>query len=159
MEQGIGENAVFQITHQSAYRIIGTQSSLELPVLRHWDARDPQQVGWDEPLNNHYFTPDYPDPYQAQLAQFQGVIRQDVSPVVSVPDAANTLSATLTIAQSSQNGRHVTRQRYYRWHALFDTFQNAHIVGDGRATHVKDAGQFSLRYLNATRRAHKLHGR
>ena len=112
MEQGSRENAVFQFTQQGAYRIMGTQSSLELPVLRLWDARDPQHLGWDKPLNNHYFAPDYHDSYQAQFAHFQSVIRQDVAPVVSVPDAANTLSATLAIAQSSQSGQRVTLQRF-----------------------------------------------
>ena len=67
MEQGSRENAVFQFTRQSAYRIIGTQGGLKLLVLRLWNARYLQQVGWDQPLSNRYFAPSYHDPYQTQL--------------------------------------------------------------------------------------------
>lgn len=107
MEQGSRENAVFQFTRQSAYRIIGTQGGLKLPVLRLWNARYLQQVGWDQPLSNRYFAPSYHDPYQTQLKHFQRVIQQGIAPVVSVPDGAHTLSATLAIAQSSQSVQRV----------------------------------------------------
>lgn len=81
-------------------------------MLRLWNACDPQQVGWDQPLSNHYFAPRYHDPYQAQLKHFQRVIQQGIAPVVSVPDGANTLSATLAIAQSSQSGQRVRALRF-----------------------------------------------
>lgn len=105
IEQGSGENPVFAHTQQSAYRLIGTEGSLELPVLRAWNARVPGEIGWDRPIVGDYLFPEYEEPYQAQLRHFQRLVRQDEAPVVSVQDGARTLAATLAVAQSGASGQ------------------------------------------------------
>ena len=101
IEQGSGENPMFAYTGQSAYRLVGTEGSLELPVLRAWSARVAGQAAWDKPLTAEYLMPHVHDPYQAQLSHFQRLVRLDEAPVVSVLDGARTLAATLALAQSS----------------------------------------------------------
>ena len=101
IEQGSGENPVFEYTGQSAYRLVGTAGSLELPVLRAWSARVPGEAAWDKPIVGDYLVPHIHDPYQAQLSHFQRLVRLDEAPVVSVLDGARTLAATLAVAQSS----------------------------------------------------------
>lgn len=102
IEQGSLENPRFPHSGQSAYRLMGTKASLELPVLRRWFAPGP--IGWDQPIKDEAITPPYHDPYQAQLAHFQRLVRLDETPVVSVLDGARTLAATLAVAQSGADG-------------------------------------------------------
>jgi predicted dehydrogenase len=106
IEQGSNENPTFGYSGQSAYRLIGTKGSLELPVLRAWTAQMPGEIGWDRPIMSSDLTSHYHDPYQAQLRHFQRLIRLNEEPVVSVIDGARTLAATLAVAQSSADGRH-----------------------------------------------------
>ncbi len=102
IEQGSGENPVFGYTAQSAYRLVGTDGSLELPVLRAWSARVPGEAAWDKPIVGDYLLPRMQAPYEAQLRHFQRLVRLDEAPVVSVLDGARTLAATLAVAQSSE---------------------------------------------------------
>lgn len=102
IEQGSGENPAFAYTGQSAYRLIGTEGSLELPVLRAWSARVAGEAAWDKPIVGDYLMPRVHDPFQAQLSHFQRLVRLDEAPVVSVLDGARTLAATLAVAQSSE---------------------------------------------------------
>jgi len=106
IEQGSRENPAFAYAGQSAYRLIATQGSLELPVLRRWAAQTPGDIGWDRPIVSQDLPPAYHDPYQAQLSHFQRLIRANEAPVVCVRDGARTLAATLAVAQSSADGRH-----------------------------------------------------
>jgi len=101
MEQGSQENDLFGFTHESSYRLIGSRGSLELPVLRQWNARVAGEEAWDWPLVGSYLGGDRWDAYEAQLAHFQRVIRLGDAPMVSVEDGARTLAATLAIAQAS----------------------------------------------------------
>lgn len=102
IEQGSGENPAFAYTGQSAYRLIGTEGSLELPVLRAWSARVAGEAAWDKPIVGDFLMPRVHDPFQAQLSHFQRLVRLDEAPVVSVLDGARTLAATLAVAQSSE---------------------------------------------------------
>lgn len=52
------------------------------------------------------------DPYIAQLEHFQRLVRLDEPPMVSVRDGANTLAATLAVAQSARDGRRVAPQLF-----------------------------------------------
>jgi predicted dehydrogenase len=104
IEQGSRENANFAYTEQSAYRLIGTQGSVELPVLRSWTAPTPEDIRWDRPIIGDYIATDQHDPYRTQLSHFQRLIRLDETPVVSVIDGARTLAATLAVAQSGNEG-------------------------------------------------------
>jgi predicted dehydrogenase len=105
IEQGSHENPNFPYTGQSAYRLIGTKGSLELPVLRTWTARDPADIRWDRPILDEDHAPDFHDPFEAQLGHFQRMIRTDEPPIVSVLDGARTLAATLAAMQSGDEGR------------------------------------------------------
>jgi predicted dehydrogenase len=107
IEQGSGENPTFPQTGQSAYRVIGTRGSLEMPVLRLWQPRTPNEIGWDKPLASTNIRPDYHDPFEAQLRHFQRLIRLNETPRVSVLEGAKTLAATLAVAQSSSTGKPV----------------------------------------------------
>jgi predicted dehydrogenase len=111
IEQGSQENPSFPFAGQSAYRLVGTTGSLELPVLRHWTAAVPGEAAWDRPIAGHDLTVPYQDPYQAQLAHFQRLVRRDEPPVVSVADGANSLAATLAVAQAGAEGRRCRPRR------------------------------------------------
>ena len=102
IEQGSGENPAFGYTGQSAYRLIGTEGSLELPVLRAWSPRVAGEAAWDKPIVGDPLLPKVQDPYQVQLSHFQRLVRLNEPPVVSVLDGARTLAATLAVAESSQ---------------------------------------------------------
>ena len=104
IEQGSGENPMFADTGQSAYRLIGTSGSLELPVLRRWMARVPGDIGWDRPIVSEDIALPYQDPFQQQLRHFQRLVRRDEPPMVSVADGARTLAATLAVAEAGQSG-------------------------------------------------------
>ena len=104
IEQGTNENPSFAFTGQSAYRLVGTQGSLELPVLRHWGAKIPGDIGWDRPIIATALDVPWHDPYVAQLEHFQRLVRKNEAALVSVLDGANTLAATLAVAQSAAEG-------------------------------------------------------
>jgi predicted dehydrogenase len=110
IEQGSRENPRFPYSGQSAYRITGTQGSLELPVLRVWEAQT--EAAWDKPIRSSDLSERYHDPYKAQLAHLQRMIRLDEPSVVPVLDGARTLAATLAIAQSAGDGRLCTPERF-----------------------------------------------
>jgi predicted dehydrogenase len=103
IEQGSGENPMFADTGQSAYRLIGTSGSLELPVLRRWMARVPGDISWDRPIVSEDIAVPYQDPFQQQLRHFQRLIRLDEPAVVSVADGARTLAATLAVAEAGHS--------------------------------------------------------
>jgi len=105
IEQGSGENPMFADTGQSAWRLVGTRGSLELPVLRHWKPAVPGAIGWDRPIVSEALTVPYHDPFQAQLGHFQRLVRLDESPVVSVLEGARTLAATLAVALAGAAGQ------------------------------------------------------
>ena len=108
IEQGSQENPHFRFSGQSAYRLIGTRASLELPVLRLWGPQAPGEVGWDKPIVATDLPVSYRDPFEAQLEHFQRLIRLGEPAMVSVSDGANTLAATLAVAQSGREARRLT---------------------------------------------------
>jgi predicted dehydrogenase len=112
IEQGSLENPKFPFSGQSTYRLVGTKGSLELPVLRGWAAARADAIGWDREIAATDLAVPYHDPFQAQLAHFQRLIRLDEPPVVSVRDGANTLAVTLAIQQSGVDGRRLSPQRF-----------------------------------------------
>ena len=107
IEQGSRENPHFKYSGQSAYRLVGTKASLELPVLRLWGPRAQGEIGWDKPIVATELSVPYRDPFEAQLEHFQRLIRLDEPPMVSVRDGANTLAAILAVAQSGREGARI----------------------------------------------------
>jgi len=99
IEQGSGENPSYAFTHESAYRLIGSLGSLEMPVLKKWSARTSGQEVWDKPLTSEYLLNPSWDVYEEQLAHFKRVIQTGESPICSVEDAAKSLAATLAIVE------------------------------------------------------------
>lgn len=112
IEQGSWENPRFPHSGQSAYRLTGTKGSLELPVLRVWEAEAPGDMAWDRPIRGTDMPAPYRDPYKTQLAHFQRMIRRNEPSLVPVLDGARTLAATLAIAQSARDGRVCTPERF-----------------------------------------------
>ncbi|HEY1876891.1 MAG TPA: Gfo/Idh/MocA family oxidoreductase [Rhizomicrobium sp.] len=112
IEQGSLENPRFAFTGESAYRIVGTRGSLELPVLRSWTAAAPDDARWDRPIVATDIPVPWRDPFEAQLEHFQRLVRLDEPPVVSVSDGANTLAATLAVAHSAGHGRRCAPSRF-----------------------------------------------
>jgi len=112
IEQGSKENPLFPYAGQSAYRLTGTEGSLELPVLKLWRAAIPGAIGWNKPITGTALPERYHDPYKAQLIHFQRLIRLNEAPVVSVLDGARTLAATLAIAQASETERLCAPERF-----------------------------------------------
>jgi predicted dehydrogenase len=112
IEQGSRENPLFPYAGQSAYRLTGTEGSLELPVLKIWRAAAPDAIGWDKPITGEVLPERYHDPYKAQLAHFQRLIRLNEAPIISVSDGARTLAATVAIAQASETGRLCVPERF-----------------------------------------------
>jgi len=112
IEQGSKESALFPYAGQSAYRLAGTEGSLELPVLKLWRAATPGANQWNKPIAGIGLSERYHDPYKAQLAHFQRLIRLNEPPIVSVLDGARTLAATLAIAQASETERLCAPERF-----------------------------------------------
>ncbi len=112
IEQGTRENPNFAFTGQSAYRLVGTQGSLELPVLRQWGAKTAGDIGWDLPIIATDIDVPWHDPYMAQLEHFQRLIRRGEPALVSVLDGANTLAATLAVAEAAQTGKSCAPRRF-----------------------------------------------
>jgi len=112
IERGSRENPLFPYAGQSAYRLTGTEGSLELPVLKLWGAATPGANRWDKPIASTALPERHHDPYKAQLAHFQRLIRLNEAPVVSVLDGARTLAATLAIAQASETERLCVPERF-----------------------------------------------
>ncbi len=81
-------------------------------MLRSWTARMPGDVAGTSRSLRPILPLPYRDPFQAQLEHFQRLIRLGEPPVVSVSDGANTLAATLAVAQSSREGRRCTPRRF-----------------------------------------------
>ncbi len=114
IEQGTAENPAFAYTGENSYRLIGTEGALELPNLRLWSARDPQQIGWDKPLTATPMKVLEKDPYIEQLRHFRRVIQEGEAPLVSAEDGARTLAATLAVAEAGRTGKPVELDKAFR---------------------------------------------
>ena len=114
MEQGTRENTMFPYAGENSHRYIGTEGSLELPVLRLWSARNPRLIGWDKPLA--VMPIEYVDcnPFVEQLKHFCRMIRVEESPVASAEEGARTLVATLAITRSARLGAPVDLTSTFR---------------------------------------------
>ncbi len=114
IEQGTAENPAFAFTAENSYRFIGTEGSLELPNLKLWSARDPQQIAWDKPLASTPIKVPDSDPYVEQLKHFRRVIRDGETPLVSAEDGARTLAATLAVTEAGRTQRPVELAAMFR---------------------------------------------
>ena len=105
-EGGSGENPGIAETGQSAYRLMGTAGSLELPSVTLW--RPEREPGdWSTPLIGETMEHRRTDPLPAQLRHFLAVARGEAAPLVSGEDGLATLEATLAVLDSARSGRSV----------------------------------------------------
>ena len=100
-----GENLLFRGLDQSSYHLSGTEASVNLPMLNVF--RYPGARGWNEPLMQERLPHERGDPYTLQLRHFIDVARGEAEPLVSAPDAARTLRATLAVREAAATGQAV----------------------------------------------------
>ena len=112
-DQTAGENPTFPAHTADAYRISGTEGTLELPSLTLW--RYPGQRGWDQRLLRETHAVPARDPLEQQTLHFLRVIRGEEAPLVSGRDGARTMAATLAVGQSAAEGRPVRPEEPAEW--------------------------------------------
>ncbi len=99
-EGGSGENPGIAETGQSAYRLMGTAGSLELPSLTLWQAGQ-EPADWSTALNGQRVAYRPTEPLPAQLRHFLAVLRGEAEPLVSGADGLATLQATEAVLNSA----------------------------------------------------------
>jgi predicted dehydrogenase len=104
-DQTAGENPAFQQHAADAYRISGTEGTLELPSLRVW--RYAGARGWLERLHPETLPSGHGDPLALQTRHFLRVARREEAPLVPGEDGARTVAATLAVSRSAREGREV----------------------------------------------------
>lgn len=112
-DQTAGENPHFARHVADAYRISGTDGTLELPSLTLW--RYEGARGWDQPLSRTTHPVPPRDPLEQQTLHFLRVVRREVAPVVSGRDGARTVAATLAVGQSAATGSAVRPEEPATW--------------------------------------------
>lgn len=101
-DQTCGENPVFVRHQANAYRLCGTEASLEIPEMALW--RYAGKRGWDQALTREVVAVAPGDPLVEQMRHFLRVIRREEAPLVSGRDGVATLAATLAVKRSAQTG-------------------------------------------------------
>ena len=104
-DQTAGENKNFPRHAADAYRISGTQGTLELPSLTLW--RYPGASGWAERFEVRQLEAATADPLEQQTLHFLRVLRGEEPPLVSGPDGARTVAATLAVSRSAAERREI----------------------------------------------------
>jgi len=97
-----GEAAHYPQQLADAHYISGTHGALTLPHLRMW--RYEGEMGWKEPLTEH-FTPAFRcDPYERQLSHLRQVAEGHAAPICTGPDALETLRTVQGILEAASSG-------------------------------------------------------
>lgn len=112
-DQTAGENPAFPRHDADAYRISGTEGTLELPSLRLW--RYPGARGWNERLEVTSLPAEAGDPLERQTLHFLKVVRGEEAPLVSGYDGARTVAATLAVSRSGREGREIRMEEMAGW--------------------------------------------
>lgn len=98
-EQTSGEDAAYaRYADQDCCFVAGTLGSLALPTLRRWQVQGLRS--WNGPMRCDTLTAAAADPLARQLDHFCDVIERRCAPLVSVDDAARSLSVTLAVMQA-----------------------------------------------------------
>jgi predicted dehydrogenase len=106
-EATTGENPYYFRTHENCYHFFGTQGSLTFPELRVVRYANPQQAGWQFPLETEQIAIESYDPLVAQLKHFCKVIAGKEEPRTSGEDASRSLAVVRAILKSGQSGKPV----------------------------------------------------
>lgn len=114
-DQTAGENPTFPRHDADAYRLSGTDASLELPSLTLW--RYEGARGWDQRLVREAIQVERRDPLVEQMHHFLRVIRREEAPLVSGRDGARTMAATLAVGHSAAIAAPVRPEEAPEWAA------------------------------------------
>jgi predicted dehydrogenase len=108
-EQTSGENADYpRYASEDCYFIAGTNGSLAVPSLRAWSyGGSDAEPGWWTPFVEDRIEANAVDPLAAQLAHFCDLIAGRAAPIITVPDALQSLRTVEAVRQSIATGRAV----------------------------------------------------
>lgn len=111
-EQTSGENTAYpRYPSEDCYFIAGTQGSIAVPTLRTWSyAKDGREPGWWTPFVEQVLPLEAVDPLAAQLEHFCDLIAGQAAPIISVPDALQSLLTVEAVRQSIATGKTVALQ-------------------------------------------------
>ncbi len=111
-EQTSGENTAYpRYPSEDCYFIAGTQGSLAVPTMRTWTYADEgKEPGWWTPFTEQTLALDAVDPLAAQLDHFCDLIAGKAEPIITVPDALQSLLTVEAIRQSIATGRVIALQ-------------------------------------------------
>ena len=92
-EAGTGENPNIGSTYQDMWWITGTAGSISFPSLTRWG----NATDWSQAVKPTNYEAPIVTPLDAQLSHFVSVIQGDEKPLITVQDAAASLSVTWEI--------------------------------------------------------------
>jgi len=101
-----GENSAYGHTQESCYQIGGTRASLAIPQLDLW--HHPSKASWWAPIERERLSYENEDPLALQIANFCGVIRGTVDPVVSGREGLKTLTVIDAVKRAAETGDFVS---------------------------------------------------
>ena len=111
-ELSSGENKAYPQRDGHCYLIAGSEGSLSLPKLEHWNYDGHQ--GWWEPLLRESLTVEPVEPLAEQIRHFCAVIRGTETPITDAADAARTLAVIEAVGEAARRGSPVTVPRQAR---------------------------------------------
>jgi predicted dehydrogenase len=85
--------------------LCGTEGSLTLPTLEHWNYNGSRS--WFAPISREAVAFDRGDPYMEQLHHLCRVVRHEEAPLITAADGMQTLRATLAVHKAAQTGQMV----------------------------------------------------
>ena len=104
-EASTSENKDFAHLGDCCYRFVGSEGSLEFPKMSLWQYSNPKEAAWHFPMIKTQEIVGPGHPLIRQVEHFGNVIKGEEQPRSSAKDAANTLSATLSVIEASQSGK------------------------------------------------------
>ncbi|MEC7806657.1 MAG: gfo/Idh/MocA family oxidoreductase, partial [Pseudomonadota bacterium] len=87
------------------YRFVGSEGSLDFPKMSLWQYSNPKEAAWHFPMIKTQEIVGPGHPLIRQVEHFGNVIKGEEQPRSSAKDAANTLSATLSVIEAAQSGK------------------------------------------------------
>jgi predicted dehydrogenase len=85
--------------------LCGTEGSLTLPTLEHWNYKG--EKSWFAPISREAIVLDRADPYREQLHHLCRVVRREEAPLITAADGMQTLRATMAVHTAAQTGQTV----------------------------------------------------
>ena len=103
-EATTAENPLYFHAAENCYHFVGTEASLAFPQMELWRYADPNQRGWEQPVERRQLEVAAADPLKAQLEHFCRVIRGDDDPLVCAEDGMRSLALALAVQKSAETG-------------------------------------------------------